>query len=76
MRLEAVYGWIIGISSVLNYSNNALFQFFTPVFTDKALDKGIGPTWIGVILTMYSVGMITQSFTMDPLHAKLGTKKT
>ena len=31
---------------------------------------------IGLILAMYSVGMIVQSFTMDPLHEKLGTKKT
>jgi len=31
---------------------------------------------IGVLLAMYSVGMIVQSFTMDPLHQRLGTKKT
>lgn len=28
------------------------------------------------MLSMYSVGMIAQSFTMDPLHSRLGTKKT
>ena len=31
---------------------------------------------IGFILAMTSVGMILQSFTFDPLHEKLGTKKT
>ena len=66
----------MGISSILNYSNNALYQFFTPVFSTMAYDKGIGPTVIGAILAMYSVGMVIQSFTMDMLHSKLGSKKT
>ena len=76
MRIETVFKWIVGIASVINYSNNALYQFFTPVFTEKALDKNIGPTLVGVILAFYSVGMLTQSFTMDWLHGKLASKNT
>lgn len=58
MKIETVFKWIVAISSVLNYSNNALYQFFTPVFTEKCFDKDIGPTVIGIILSMYSVGMV------------------
>ncbi len=58
MKLKTTFNWIVVVSSIVNYSNNALFQFFTPVFTEKALDKGIGPTLIGVILSFYSVGML------------------
>ena len=58
MKLESTFNWIVVVSSIVNYSNNALFQFFVPVFTEKALDKGIGPTMIGGILAFYSVGML------------------
>ena len=76
MKIETVYKWIVGVSSVLNYQNNAVLQFFPPIFTELALEQGVSPTGIGVILAMYSVGIVIQSFKMDALHTKLGSKPT
>lgn len=58
MKLLTVFKWIVGVSSLLNYQNNALYQFFIPVFSAKAVDKGLGATVIGAVLAMYSVGMV------------------
>ena len=58
LKIETVYKWIVGVSSVLNYQNNAVLQFFPPIFTELALERGVSPTGIGVILAMYSFGIV------------------
>ena len=64
------------ISSVLNYSNNAIIQFFLPVFTERALDIGITEFQIGLILSVYAFAIVFQSFLVDRLRSCLGSKKT
>ena len=76
MKLLCVFKWIVGVSSVLNYSNNALYQFFIPVFSSLAVSKGLSAAAIGAVLAMYSVGMVLQSFFMEALHRRLGSKRT
>ena len=41
MKMKLLFYKIVAISSVLNYANNALIQFMLPVFTERALARGI-----------------------------------
>ena len=62
------------ISALLNFFNNGMYQVFTPVFTERALKRGIGETWIGVILAIYAFSMIS-CFTLDRMQLSLGSKR-
>ena len=71
-----MYHLIVVISSILNYSNNAIIQFFLPVFTERALDRGITEFQIGLILSVYAFAIVLQSFLVDRLRSCLGSKRT
>ena len=47
-----------------------------PVFTERALAKGISEFQIGVILSVESFSIVLQSLLVEKLRAKLGSKKT
>ena len=76
MKDFLLYQLIVVTSSILNYSNNAIIQFFLPVFTEKALDRGITEFQIGLILSVYAFAILFQSFLVDKLRARMGSKKT
>ena len=71
-----LYQLIVLVSSILNYSNNAIIQFFLPVFTERALDREITEFQIGLILSVYAFAIVFQSFLVDKLRDKLGSKRT
>ena len=76
MQDSVRYKAIVAISSILNYSNNAIIQFFLPLFTERALAIGITEFEIGLILSVYAFSIVVQSFLVEALRSKLGSKKT
>ena len=74
MKETTLYNIIVGFSSTLNFMNNACYQVFTPVFTERALNRGINETNIGLILTIYSFAMVAQSFFLECLENKFKTR--
>ena len=70
------YALIVAVSSLLNYSNNAIIQFFLPVFTERALERGISEFQIGLILSVYAFSIVLQSFLVEGLRQCIGSKRT
>jgi len=66
---------IVWLSSISNFTANCLFQLFTPIFIEKAKEKKLTESQIGLIMSCYPVALCVQSLFMKKVHASLGSNR-
>jgi MFS family permease len=64
---------IVALTSGLNFANNCLYQFFTPIFIERALlHPNITEYRVGLIMALFPVAMVLQSLCIGGLEGCLG----